>query len=133
MKKHISEIIIKYITVEGMFGIKKQQLYEINENIDDFINKNNDLNKYANYCLFDSEDDLKICYDGCVPNTQLELLVNSKVLHIIRMPKYIKIDNSGKKALVKELLSYNYDGKTVDTLSNKKFEEFLIKEIGIEK
>lgn len=133
MKKHIKKIIIKYITVEGMFGIKEQQFFEINENIDDFINKNDDLNKYADYCLFGLEEDLNICFDNFVPNIQLELIVNSKVLHIVRMPKYIKIDNTGKKILVKGLLSYNYDGNAVDTLSNEKFEEFLAKEIGIEK
>ena len=133
MKKRSSEIIIKYISVEGMFGIKEQQFYEINENIDDFINKNNDLKKYADYCLFDSDEDLKICANDCIPNTQLELMVNSKVLHIIRMPKYIKTDNDGKKLLVKGLLSYNYDGNAIDTVSNNKFKSFLAKETGLEK
>ena len=133
MKRFVSEIIIKYISVEGMFGIKEQQFYEINENIDDFISKSDDLNKYADYCLFDSNEDLKICSDGYVPNTQLELMVDSKVLHIIRMPKYVKTDNNGEKTLVKALLSYNYEGKAKDAISNSKFKEFLSKEIGIGK
>lgn len=49
MKRHFNEIILKHISVEGMFGIKEQQFYEINENIDEFINKNDVLMKYVAY------------------------------------------------------------------------------------
>ena len=126
MKKSDKNVVIGYINVGGMFGFKEDNIIEINKELWQFIESDSVEVKYLQYVLFGKlEDDLNIDYSSTIPNAQVSMVVDGVEFCVIRLPKYTKIDNDGKKTFVKEQLSYKYGEKVISSISNDKFELFV--------
>lgn len=133
MKLVKKDIIVNYINVGGIFSIREDTLFKIGKPLEEFIcDKNSSLLKYFEYCLFNNEKPV-IDNSATVPNVQLDLSVGEKELHIIRLPGYVRENADGTKTLIKELLSYKYGDIDCPAISDKKFESFILNELGLSK